>query len=303
MARTTIDSDSRSLGIRKRSTPELESFNTRHPAKQNSSSHGRGIANESTIAQQQTRHPKKCNHSSNNVGLRRIRILGATPTLSAPHFGPPAPTKDSWPKLELLFMARQSEANARTWEHGLQKRSKVPPKGSEGQSKGEMDDDSRSNSSWHCGTIHHRMTKASKDAQCETLKIPLGAKVTNDTSGRVSEASCLSRDTPRTLTDAFSNRAPECPIHGQVNGTREQVCTHPRTTRTMEQVSGYLSRLVLVSRVSPDPERGPRQTESNAQSSFGEKLTSGLHTTHSLRLLGLGKSFRLGPSKSVRSPE
>ncbi|PKI55755.1 hypothetical protein CRG98_023846 [Punica granatum] len=132
-----------------------------------------------------------------------------------------------------------------------------------------MDDDSRSNSSWHCGTIHHRMTKASKDAQCETLKIPLGAKVTNDTSGRVSEASCLSRDTPRTLTDAFSNRAPECPIHGQVNGTREQVCTHPRTTRTMEQVSGYLSRLILVSRVSPDPERGPRQTESNAQSSFG----------------------------------
>ncbi|PKI61580.1 hypothetical protein CRG98_018026 [Punica granatum] len=97
------------------------------------------------------------------------------------------------------------------WEHGLQKRSKVPPKGSEGQSKGEIDDVSRSNSSWHHGTIHHRNTEASKGAQCGTLKIPLGAKVTNDTFGRVSKASCLSRDTPRTLTDAFSNGAPGAP--------------------------------------------------------------------------------------------
>ncbi|PKI43646.1 hypothetical protein CRG98_035971 [Punica granatum] len=80
------------------------------------------------------------------------------------HFGPPAPTKNSGPKLELLFMARQSEANARTWEHGLQKRSKVPPKGSEGQSKGEINNDPRNNRSWPCGTIHRRITGASKDA-------------------------------------------------------------------------------------------------------------------------------------------
>ncbi|PKI38249.1 hypothetical protein CRG98_041365 [Punica granatum] len=49
---------------------------------------------------------------------------------------------------------------------------------------------------WHCGTIHHRITEASKGAQYGTLKIPLGAKVTNDMSGRASEASYSSRDTP-----------------------------------------------------------------------------------------------------------
>ncbi|PKI52246.1 hypothetical protein CRG98_027363 [Punica granatum] len=59
-------------------------------------------------------------------------------------------------------------------------------------------------------------------------------------SPKYRKASCLSQDTSRTLTDAFSNRAPGRPIHGRVNGTRERVCTHPRTTRTMEQVSGCL---------------------------------------------------------------
>ncbi|PKI74469.1 hypothetical protein CRG98_005151 [Punica granatum] len=68
-ARTTADSEFRPFGIHRRSTPELESFSTRHPAKQNPSLHSRGIANESTIAQQQTRHPTKCNRS---------KILGAT---------------------------------------------------------------------------------------------------------------------------------------------------------------------------------------------------------------------------------
>ncbi|PKI62004.1 hypothetical protein CRG98_017590 [Punica granatum] len=38
--------------------------------------------------------------------------------------------------------------------------------------------------SWHCGTIHHRVTEAPKGAQYGTSKIPLSAKVTNDTSGR-----------------------------------------------------------------------------------------------------------------------
>ncbi|PKI73242.1 hypothetical protein CRG98_006377 [Punica granatum] len=85
-------------------------------------------------------------------------------------------------------------------------------------------------------------------------------------------------------------------IHGQVIGTGKRACTHPRTTRTMEQVSDCLSGLVLVSRVSPDPGRDPSQTRSSAQSSFGGKLTSEYRTTHSLQLLGLGKSFRLGPS-------
>ncbi|PKI59352.1 hypothetical protein CRG98_020256 [Punica granatum] len=118
---------------------------------------------------------------------------------SAPHFGPPAPTKDSQPKLGLLFMARQSEANARTWEHGLQKRSKVPPKGSEGQSKGEINNDPRNNRIWPCGTIHRRITGASKGIQYRALKIPHGIKMTNDTSERISEVYCLNRVTPEHL--------------------------------------------------------------------------------------------------------
>ncbi|PKI59717.1 hypothetical protein CRG98_019893 [Punica granatum] len=101
------------------------------------------------------------------------------------------------------------------WEHGLQKRSKVPPKGSEGQSKGEINNDPRNNRSWPCGTIHHRITGASKDA--------------------------------------FLTGLPGRPIHGQVNGTRKQACTHPRTTRTMEQDSNCVSGFILVSRVDLDP--------------------------------------------------
>ncbi|OWM76908.1 hypothetical protein CDL15_Pgr021969 [Punica granatum] len=70
-ARTTTDSDSRSLGICKRSSPELESFSTRHLAKQNPSSHGRGITSESTVAQQQSRLSAKHGRpSSNNTCLQ-----------------------------------------------------------------------------------------------------------------------------------------------------------------------------------------------------------------------------------------
>ncbi|PKI76946.1 hypothetical protein CRG98_002656 [Punica granatum] len=62
---------------------------------------------------------------------------------------------------------------------------------------------------------------------------------------------------PRTLTDAFPKRASRGPIHGQVNDTRKRACTHPRTIRTMEQVSDCPSEFDLVSRVDPDLERGP----------------------------------------------
>ncbi|OWM90092.1 hypothetical protein CDL15_Pgr000879 [Punica granatum] len=110
---------------------------------------------------------------------------------------------------------------------------------------------------WHCDTIQHRITEASKGAQYGTLKIPLGAKVTNDMSGRDSETSCLSRGTPRTLTNAFSDRTPGDPIQGRANGTREQTCTHPRTTKTMEQTSDCPSEFDLVFRVDPDLKRGP----------------------------------------------
>ncbi|PKI65348.1 hypothetical protein CRG98_014263 [Punica granatum] len=57
-------------------------------------------------------------HSFDMISV--IRDYGEVdPSLSTPHFSPPAPTKDSWPKLGLLFMTRQSEANAWTWEHRL----------------------------------------------------------------------------------------------------------------------------------------------------------------------------------------
>ncbi|OWM72876.1 hypothetical protein CDL15_Pgr023281 [Punica granatum] len=63
-------------------------------------------------------------------------------------------------------------------------------------SEGQTNKESRKRRSWHCGTIHHQITEASKGAQYGTLKIPLGAKVTNDTFERAPETSCLSRDTP-----------------------------------------------------------------------------------------------------------
>ncbi|PKI50887.1 hypothetical protein CRG98_028715 [Punica granatum] len=119
--------------------------------------------------------------------------------MSAPHFGSPTPTKDSRPKLELLFMTRQSEANARTWEHGLQKRSKVLQKGSEGQSKWKINNEPQNSRSRHFGTIHHRITEASEDIQYGTLEIPLGTKMTNGTSERISEAFGLGQSTPEHL--------------------------------------------------------------------------------------------------------
>ncbi|OWM91543.1 hypothetical protein CDL15_Pgr024867 [Punica granatum] len=48
----------------------------------------------------------------------------------------------------------------------------------------------------HYGTIHYRINGASEGIQYEILKIPLGAKMTNGTSGHTSEVPCLSRGTP-----------------------------------------------------------------------------------------------------------
>ncbi|PKI49207.1 hypothetical protein CRG98_030396 [Punica granatum] len=81
--------------------------------------------------------------------------------------------------------------------------------------------------------------------------------LTNHTSESISETSCLSRDTPELSQTPFLTRLSKDPVQGQVNGTRERAYTHPRTTKTMEQASDRLSGLVLVSRVIPDPEKGP----------------------------------------------
>ncbi|PKI59325.1 hypothetical protein CRG98_020280 [Punica granatum] len=60
----------------------------------------------------------------------------------------------------------------------------------------------------------------------------------------------------RTFADVFLTGLPGRPIHGQVNDTRKQTCTHPRTTKTMEQDLDCVSELILVSRVDPDQEKG-----------------------------------------------
>ncbi|PKI51046.1 hypothetical protein CRG98_028571 [Punica granatum] len=72
----------------------------------------------------------------------------------------------------------------------------------------------------------------------------------------------------RTFTDAFLTAPPRGPIHEQINGTRKQACTHPRTTRTKEQVSDCLSEFVLVSRVDPDSEKGPIFAHKRGQRPF-----------------------------------
>ncbi|OWM77976.1 hypothetical protein CDL15_Pgr018545 [Punica granatum] len=62
----------------------------------------------------------------------------------------------------------------------------------------------------HCGTIHHRIIGASEGIQYGTLKIPLGAKMTNGTSRHTSEAPGLSRGTPE-HSQCLPNGAPKRP--------------------------------------------------------------------------------------------
>ncbi|PKI73046.1 hypothetical protein CRG98_006541 [Punica granatum] len=74
--RTTTDSDSRSFEIRRRSTLELKSFSMRHPARQNPSSHGWGIASEKFLGQ----HPPHTSTVKVSHLLHCIRV-------SHPHIG------------------------------------------------------------------------------------------------------------------------------------------------------------------------------------------------------------------------
>ncbi|PKI60407.1 hypothetical protein CRG98_019192 [Punica granatum] len=56
----------------------------------------------------------------------------------------------------------------------------------------------RKQRSWHCGTIHHRITEAPKGAQYGTLKIPLSAKLSGP-------APLTSRRPPKTGLQAPRN--------------------------------------------------------------------------------------------------
>ncbi|PKI61295.1 hypothetical protein CRG98_018321 [Punica granatum] len=137
------------------------------------------------------------------------------------------------PKPGLLFITRQPEANMRARE---------------GNQRSEQTTSPENSRDWHCGTIHHQITEASKGAQYGTRKIPLGAKVTNDTSGRVSEASCLSRDTPE------HSQTPSQQGSRGARSTNEQTApeTGLHTPRTMKQDSNCVSGFILVSRVDSD---------------------------------------------------
>ncbi|PKI38839.1 hypothetical protein CRG98_040767 [Punica granatum] len=109
---------------------------------------------------------------------------------------------------------------------------------------------------------------------------------------------------PRTLTDAFPDEAPRGPDPWTSKRHSETGLHTPKDHRdhgtSFRQPFGVRLGLSSESR----PGKGDlSQTGSSAQSSFSGKLTSEFQTLHSLQLLGLGKSFRLGPRKSIRSPE
>ncbi|PKI35274.1 hypothetical protein CRG98_044337 [Punica granatum] len=102
-------------------------------------------------------------------------------------------------------------------------------------------------------------------------------------SGRASEASCLSRGTPE-LSQAFFRTG----LPGARSKDKFQIALRNSTWSPVW---------------TPTWKKGPFSNRSGAQSSFSGKLTSEFRTPHSLQLLGLGKSFRLGPNKPVRSPK
>ncbi|PKI59068.1 hypothetical protein CRG98_020523 [Punica granatum] len=139
-----------------------------------------------------------------------------------------------------------------------------PPKDSKGQSRGQINSQPQNGGSWHCGTIHRRIIGESKDIQYGTLKNPSWYQNDQWHLRAYFRSLLLKSGTPRAFADAFLTGLPGRLIHGQVNSTQKRACIHPRTTRTMEQVSNCLSGLVLVSRVSPDPRKGPFQTGSSA---------------------------------------
>ncbi|PKI73414.1 hypothetical protein CRG98_006184 [Punica granatum] len=111
-----------------------------------------------------------------------------------------------------------------------------PRKAQEGNQKNRRTINPKNSRGRHYGTIHRRIAGASEGTQYVTLKIPLGTKMTHGASEHILEASCLSRGTPELSQTPFLTGLPGGPIHGQVNGTRKRACTHPRTTRTVEQV-------------------------------------------------------------------
>ncbi|PKI67485.1 hypothetical protein CRG98_012069 [Punica granatum] len=78
-----------------------------------------------------------------------------------------------------------------------------------------------------------------------------------EASAEAGTATLFTAGSPEHQKTPFLTGLPGGLIHGLVNGTRKQACTHPRTTRTMEQVSDRPSGLVLVSREVPTAHPSP----------------------------------------------
>ncbi|OWM63045.1 hypothetical protein CDL15_Pgr026219 [Punica granatum] len=68
-----------------------------------------------------------------------------------------------------------------------------------GDQRKQTSNEPQSSRNWHCSTIYRRITGAPKGIQYGVLKIPYDTKMTNGTSERISELSCLSRGTPEHL--------------------------------------------------------------------------------------------------------
>ncbi|PKI78474.1 hypothetical protein CRG98_001114 [Punica granatum] len=172
--------------------------------------------------------------------------------VSAPYFGPPAPTKDSQPKLRLLFMTRQSEVNARTWEHRLHKRSRVLQKAQKGNQREDKQRTPKQQNPalWHYSSPNYRSVRR---YPIWDFKNPSWYQNDQWHLRAHFRSLLLKPRHSRTFADAFLTGLPGRPIHRQVNGTRKQACTHPTTTRTMDQDSDCVSQFILVSRVDPDP--------------------------------------------------
>ncbi|PKI78542.1 hypothetical protein CRG98_001049 [Punica granatum] len=175
--------------------------------------------------------------------------------LSAPHFGPPAPTEDFRPKLGTLFTIREPEANMRAQSHGLREKSKVHRERRRRAVRRANNKESRKRRSWHCGTIHHRITGASKGTQGPPGSgNKLQMTFRNSTwspEGRFSGHKCLPASLRGTSTENRDHNDPRAlrDIQGTLRKPRSQV---PRSSRANDLRPGATSQR------SPTRQKGHR---------------------------------------------
>ncbi|PKI61309.1 hypothetical protein CRG98_018300 [Punica granatum] len=131
--------------------------------------------------------------------------------LSAPNFGPLAPTEGSNGHLNynptsateqgteeprLPFTNGPAQANTQSWDRDYRKEATAARGLRQATRRSRASSKPRDNRSQHDITFHRRIAGVSESIQYGTLKIPLGAKITHVISERISEIICLSRGTP-----------------------------------------------------------------------------------------------------------